>query len=78
MTSRALLGHGKLLADDIRVLHRDVAAQNVLLGRHDSPPGERGVLIDLDLAFMATDAVPTVKVDYSIVRLFTEVSRFRG
>ena len=64
-----ILGHQKLVSDEIRILHRDVAAQNVLLGQDGAPPGERGVLIDFDLAFRATDTEPTTKADYNIVRL---------
>ncbi|KAJ3522680.1 hypothetical protein NMY22_g11782 [Coprinellus aureogranulatus] len=30
--------------------HRDVSSGNVLLGKKNAPPGERGVLIDLDMA----------------------------
>ena len=62
-------GHEALLAGHIRILHRDISAQNVLLGREGAPPGERGILIDLDLAFRATEEKPTAKVDYNIVSL---------
>ncbi|KAJ3539452.1 hypothetical protein NMY22_g4727 [Coprinellus aureogranulatus] len=71
----AIAGHEALLAEHIRILHRDISAQNVLLGREGAPPGERGILIDLDLAFRATEAKPTSKVDYNIgVRIFQSLS----
>jgi Ser/Thr protein kinase RdoA (MazF antagonist) len=59
-------GHQRLV-DDIRIIHRDVSAQNVLLGKDNAPEGGRGVLIDFNLAFRATDLVPTIMADHNIV-----------
>lgn len=43
------------------IIHRDVSAQNILIGSPNAPEGLRGLLIDLDMA---------VKVD----RLQSDVS----
>ena len=68
LPSFALLGHRELTSNEIRILHRDVSVHNVLLGKDGVPEGERGVLIDLDLAFRATDDMPNVDIDCNIVR----------
>ncbi|KAJ3540250.1 hypothetical protein NMY22_g4372 [Coprinellus aureogranulatus] len=64
----AIAGHQCLVSDDLKILHRDVSLNNILLGHasEDSVEGCRGVLIDLDLAFSATQANPTVKVDHHV------------
>ncbi|TEB22641.1 hypothetical protein FA13DRAFT_1778651 [Coprinellus micaceus] len=62
----AIAAHQRLVADDIGILHRDVSAQNVLLGKEDALEGERGVLIDFDLAFRATTSEPTIKADHNV------------
>ncbi|TEB28385.1 hypothetical protein FA13DRAFT_806784 [Coprinellus micaceus] len=69
----AIVAHQRLL--ERGVLHRDISLGNVLFGKPDAPEGERGVLIDLDLAFLATDARPSVKSDHTIgTRLFQSIS----
>ncbi|KAJ3515433.1 hypothetical protein NMY22_g14456 [Coprinellus aureogranulatus] len=71
----AIAGHQSLVVDSVGILHRDISAHNVLLGRADAPEGQRGVLIDFDLAFRATQAEPAVKVDHKIgVRIFQSLS----
>jgi hypothetical protein len=35
----------------IGILHRGISNKTILLGKADAPPGWRGVLIDLSLAF---------------------------
>jgi serine/threonine protein kinase len=62
-------GHQRLLSDDIRILHRDISHNNILLGLDGASDGDRGVLIDLEMAFRSTDANPRVKVDYTIVSI---------
>ncbi|RXW15440.1 hypothetical protein EST38_g10415 [Candolleomyces aberdarensis] len=44
----AIAGHKRLFKKGI--LHRDVSIQNVVLGKPEAEPGDRGVLIDLDMA----------------------------
>ncbi|TEB28386.1 hypothetical protein FA13DRAFT_1815909 [Coprinellus micaceus] len=69
----AIVAHQRLL--ERGVLHRDISLGNILFGNPDAPEGERGVLIDLDLAFLATDARPSVKSDHTIgTRLFQSIS----
>jgi hypothetical protein len=46
--SRPDIGHMELLKRGI--LHRDVSLRNILKGRPGAGPGDRGILIDLDLA----------------------------
>ena len=54
--------------EDIQILHRDISHHNVLLGKDDAPEGDRGVLIDLDLAFKATEEEPMPAANYHLVR----------
>ncbi|KAJ2928037.1 hypothetical protein H1R20_g9046, partial [Candolleomyces eurysporus] len=44
----AIAGHKELFKKG--TLHRDVSIQNVVLGKPEAEPGDRGVLIDLDMA----------------------------
>ncbi|KAF6760881.1 hypothetical protein DFP72DRAFT_1165974 [Ephemerocybe angulata] len=44
----AIEGHLNLVKSN--VLHRDVSTENVLLGEEGAPAGQRGILIDLDMA----------------------------
>ncbi|TEB22696.1 hypothetical protein FA13DRAFT_1715896 [Coprinellus micaceus] len=71
----AVLGHQRLVGDDIRILHRDISPNNILLGRDDASEGDRGVLIDFDLAFKATAEHPVVVIDHNIgTRVFQSLS----
>ncbi|TEB23491.1 hypothetical protein FA13DRAFT_1601766, partial [Coprinellus micaceus] len=62
----ALAAHQKLVGGDVRILHRDISHNNVLFGQEGAAEGERGVLIDLDIAFRATEDKPTVRVDHNL------------
>ncbi|KAJ3507832.1 hypothetical protein NLJ89_g6081 [Agrocybe chaxingu] len=44
----AVAGHRNLW--DAGILHRDVSVNNILLGTPNAPPGQRGIIIDLDNA----------------------------
>ncbi|KAF5341005.1 hypothetical protein D9611_006098 [Ephemerocybe angulata] len=44
----AIQGHFNLIKAN--VLHRDVTTENILLGEEGAPVGQRGILIDLDMA----------------------------
>ncbi|CAA7263552.1 unnamed protein product [Cyclocybe aegerita] len=44
----AVAGHRNLW--DAGILHRDVSINNILLGNPNAPPGQRGIIIDLDMA----------------------------
>ncbi|TEB37855.1 hypothetical protein FA13DRAFT_1656842 [Coprinellus micaceus] len=67
----AIGGHQRLVSDDIRILHRDISHNNILLGKGGAEKGSRGILIDLDMAFRALDANSTVTADQDVgTRLF--------
>ncbi|KAJ3522456.1 hypothetical protein NMY22_g11880 [Coprinellus aureogranulatus] len=71
----SIAGHQRLVDDDIRILHRDVSPHNILLGEEDAPDGDRGILIDLDMAFRATPSCPTVAADFNTgTRIFQSLS----
>ncbi|KAJ3533032.1 hypothetical protein NMY22_g7501 [Coprinellus aureogranulatus] len=71
----AIAGHQRLVEDDIRILHRDVSPHNILLGGEGAPEGDRGILIDLDMAFRATLSRPTVAADFNTgTRIFQSLS----
>ncbi|TEB21857.1 hypothetical protein FA13DRAFT_1819279 [Coprinellus micaceus] len=71
----AIGGHQRLVGDDIRILHRDVSHNNILIGNDGAKEGSRGVLIDLDMAFRALDANSIVTADQEIgTRLFQSLS----
>lgn len=67
MYSLSPLGLHKLESDEVGILHRDISHNNILLGKDGAPEGERGVLVDLDLAFRATEVQPKITADYNIV-----------
>ena len=60
-------GHQRLVGDDIRILHRDISHNNVLIGNDGAKEGSRGVLIDLDMACRALDPNSNVTTDHEIV-----------
>ncbi|KAJ3504524.1 hypothetical protein NMY22_g17896 [Coprinellus aureogranulatus] len=71
----AIAGHQRLASEEVRILHRDVSHNNILLGKEDASEGNRGVLIDFDTAFRATDEQPTVAADPNVgTRIFQSLS----
>ncbi|TEB19364.1 hypothetical protein FA13DRAFT_1744490 [Coprinellus micaceus] len=67
----AIAGHQRLVSDDLKILHRDISHNNILIGPDGAPEGVRGVLIDLDAAFKATNGLPNVTADFNIgTRIF--------
>ncbi|TEB14491.1 hypothetical protein FA13DRAFT_1572513, partial [Coprinellus micaceus] len=67
-------GHQRLLGPGIEIIHRDISPNNILLGLGDASDGNRGVLIDLEMAFRATDIAPDAEVDYTVgTRLFQSI-----
>ena len=54
------VGHRNLW--DNGILHRDISVNNILVGQPNAKPGNRGVLIDLDMAIRLdrTDTLATV------------------
>ncbi|KAF8971763.1 hypothetical protein BDZ97DRAFT_2025280 [Flammula alnicola] len=58
----AIAGHQNLL--NIGILHRDVSINNILIGKPGSPPGNRGILIDLDMAVRINVAERSVQADF--------------
>jgi len=48
----ASAGHERLF--DVGVLHRDISPNNILFGKPNAKAGERGVLIDLDMAILVS------------------------
>ncbi|KAJ2911666.1 hypothetical protein MD484_g8750, partial [Candolleomyces efflorescens] len=61
----AIAGHKLLL--DRNIIHRDISPNNILLGLEDADEGERGILIDLDLALKALGPSSDIPVDFRTV-----------
>ncbi|TEB22114.1 hypothetical protein FA13DRAFT_1573725, partial [Coprinellus micaceus] len=67
-------GHQRLLGPGIEIIHQDISPNNILLDLGDASDGNRGVLIDLEMAFRATDIAPDAEVDYTVgTRLFQSI-----
>ncbi|KAF6760864.1 hypothetical protein DFP72DRAFT_804773 [Ephemerocybe angulata] len=49
------------------VMHRDVSMDNILLGDNDAAIGERGVLIDLDMAMVVDGPTAGMLTEYRVV-----------
>ena len=63
------LAHKRLFDSEPHIIHRDISVNNILLGREDAGEGERGVIIDFDLAVRLLKDRPSLKADYRIVSL---------
>lgn len=59
------VGHRALLGRDI--VHRDISPNNVLLGPPDAEEGERGALIDLDIALRLKAPFALIRADHNMV-----------
>ncbi|KAJ3504523.1 hypothetical protein NMY22_g17897 [Coprinellus aureogranulatus] len=71
----AISGHRQLVGEDFKIIHRDISHNNILLGNEGASEGNRGVLIDFDTAFRATDEQPTVAADPNVgTRIFQSLS----
>lgn len=46
----------------VGVLHRDVSANNILYGVEGTIPGERGKIIDFDMAALVSEDTKTIIV----------------
>ncbi|KAF6760723.1 hypothetical protein DFP72DRAFT_1091924 [Ephemerocybe angulata] len=58
----AILGHQRLLLKG--VIHRDIGMNNILLGVPNAKHGNRGILIDLDMAAWISQNMPSPNQDY--------------
>ncbi|RXW17576.1 hypothetical protein EST38_g8278 [Candolleomyces aberdarensis] len=68
----AIAGHRALLAKNI--IHRDISPNNILLGACNADEGERGILIDLDIA-LRLNSPSDNRADFNIgTRLFQSVT----
>ena len=59
------VGHQNLWGAGI--LHRDVSANNVLIGKPGAEVGNRGVLIDMDMAILIDRMESLASVDFRTV-----------
>ncbi|KAJ2922764.1 hypothetical protein H1R20_g14320, partial [Candolleomyces eurysporus] len=58
----AIAAHKALL--DRNIIHRDISLNNILLGLEDANEGNRGVLIDLDLAIKSFGPLTEIPADF--------------
>jgi serine/threonine protein kinase len=52
------------------ILHRDISINNILLGKEDAEPGNRGLVIDLDMAIWIDRTTSLAGADFRTVRFF--------
>lgn len=52
------------------ILHRDISQNNILLGKKGAPIGDRGKLIDFDMAFSGPRPLAQTRRDVKAVRIF--------
>ncbi|KAJ2914305.1 hypothetical protein MD484_g6101, partial [Candolleomyces efflorescens] len=60
----AIDGHRQLYLK--KILHRDIALENIMLGRFDAPTGSRGALIGLDMAILSKRNVANSSTDWKM------------
>ncbi|KAJ2936993.1 hypothetical protein H1R20_g96, partial [Candolleomyces eurysporus] len=73
----AIAAHKALL--DRNIIHRDISPNNVLLGSDDADEGDRGVLIDLDIALRSLGSTSDTRVDFRTgTRMFQSLMVLRS
>ncbi|KAJ2915684.1 hypothetical protein MD484_g4717, partial [Candolleomyces efflorescens] len=73
----AIAAHKSLL--DRNIIHRDISPNNILLGVDDEGEGDRGVLIDLDIALKTLGLASNTPVDFEIgTRMFQSLMVLRS
>ncbi|TFK66154.1 hypothetical protein BDN72DRAFT_961968 [Pluteus cervinus] len=60
------------------ILHRDISIHNTLFGKPNAPKGQRGILIDLDMAIRTSRKESMATADRTGTRAFQSVSVLRG
>ncbi|TFK66137.1 hypothetical protein BDN72DRAFT_860086 [Pluteus cervinus] len=60
------------------ILHRDISIHNTLFGKPNAPKGQRGILIDLDMAILTNREESMVSADRTGTRAFQSVSVLQG
>ncbi|KAF6760898.1 hypothetical protein DFP72DRAFT_1003488 [Ephemerocybe angulata] len=69
----AIQGHWNLLKAG--VMHQDISMDNILLGKGDAEIGQRGVLIDLDMAMVVNGPTAGMLTEYRVgTHLYQSVS----
>ena len=65
--SLSCLGHQNLWKKGI--LHRDISINNILLGNQGAKPGNRGLVIDLDMGIWINRTTSLAGADFRTVRV---------
>lgn len=68
----------RTLVNDRHVLHRDISQNNILLGRRGSRAGQRGILVDFDMAVHGERPLCQAPTDFKAVSYTDMVLKFTG